>query len=105
VYPQTGKAVVESLNKLGFSVFFPKEQTCCGTPMYLTGDKETTKFEYLSLRYESKSTIITSNLIFSEWIKIFQDKVLTMALLDRLTHNAIILNMNGESYRRRKIEN
>jgi iron-sulfur cluster protein len=43
VYPQTGKAVVESLNKLGFSVFFPKEQTCCGTPMYLTGDKETTK--------------------------------------------------------------
>jgi DNA replication protein len=62
-------------------------------------------FEYLSLRYESKSTIITSNLIFSEWIKIFQDKALTMALLDRLTHNAIILNMNGESYRRRKIEN
>jgi DNA replication protein DnaC len=62
-------------------------------------------FEYLSLRYESKSTIITSNLIFSEWIKIFQDKALTMALLDRLTHNAIILNMNCESYRRRKIEN
>jgi len=62
-------------------------------------------FEYLSLRYESKSTIITSNLIFSEWIKIFQDKAQTMALLDRLAHNAIILNMNGESYRRRKIEN
>ncbi len=61
-------------------------------------------FEYLAMRYESKSTIITSNLIFSEWIKIFQDKALTVALLDRLTHNAIVLNMNGESYRRRKIE-
>jgi hypothetical protein len=32
-------------------------------------------------------------------------KALTMTLLDRLTHNVIILNMNGESYRRRKIEN
>ncbi|MGC8651618.1 MAG: ATP-binding protein [Minisyncoccia bacterium] len=34
----------------------------------------------------------------------FQDKALTVAMLDRLTHNAIVLNMNGESYRRRKIE-
>ena len=34
--------------------------------------------------------------------KIFHDKALTMALLDRITHNAIILNMNGESYRRKQ---
>lgn len=59
-------------------------------------------FEHIAMRYETKSTIITTNLAFSEWIKIFHDKALTMALLDRITHNAIILNMNGESYRRRK---
>jgi len=53
------------------------------------------------MRYETKSTIITTNLIFSDWIKTFHDAALTMALLDRITHNAIILNMNGESYRRR----
>ncbi|HEX14061.1 MAG: L-lactate dehydrogenase (quinone) large subunit LdhH [Desulfurella sp.] len=43
VYPETGEAVVKSLNALGFSVEFPKDQTCCGTPMYLTGDKESAK--------------------------------------------------------------
>ncbi|MGC8546009.1 MAG: ATP-binding protein [Athalassotoga sp.] len=54
------------------------------------------------MRYERKSTVITTNLIFSDWIKTFHDTALTMALLDRITHNAIILNMNGESYRRRQ---
>jgi len=68
---------------------------------YLSFDLEGAEllFEYLALRYEQKSTIITSNLIFSEWIKIFKDQTLTMALLDRITQNAMILNMNGPSYR------
>ncbi|ACR78786.1 MULTISPECIES: IS21-like element ISKol1 family helper ATPase IstB [Kosmotoga] len=60
-------------------------------------------FQYLAMRYETKSTLITTNLVFSEWIKIFHDKALTMALLDRITHNAVILNMSGRSYRRRDI--
>lgn len=68
---------------------------------YLSFDLEGAEllFEYLALRYEQKSTIITSNLIFSDWIKIFKDQALTMALLDRITQNALILNMNGPSYR------
>jgi DNA replication protein DnaC len=68
---------------------------------YLSFDLEGAEllFEYLALRYEQKSTIITSNLIFSEWVKIFKDQTLTMALLDRITQNAMILNMNGPSYR------
>lgn len=68
---------------------------------YLSFDLEGAEllFEYLALRYEQKGTIITSNLIFSEWIKIFKDQALTMALLDRITQNALILNMNGPSYR------
>lgn len=61
-------------------------------------------FQYIALRYEVKSTIITSNLVFSEWIKIFKDQALTMALLDRITQNAIILNMNGRSYRRKELD-
>ncbi|WP_161484658.1 ATP-binding protein, partial [Kosmotoga arenicorallina] len=60
---------------------------------------------YLAMRYETKSTLITTNLVFSEWIKIFHDKALTMALLDRITHNALILNMSGRSYRRRDVLN
>jgi len=68
---------------------------------YLSFDLEGAEllFEYLALRYEQNSTIITSNLIFSEWVKIFKDQTLTMALLDRITQNAMILNMNGPSYR------
>lgn len=58
-------------------------------------------FQLLATRHETMSTIITSNLAFSDWVKVFHDKSLTAAILDRLTHRALILNMNGMSYRRR----
>ena len=58
-------------------------------------------FQLLATRYETMSTIITSNLGFSEWVKVFHDKTLTAAILDRITHHAMILNMNGQSFRRR----
>jgi len=71
---------------------------------YITFDIEGSEllFQILAARYETLSTIITTNLPFSEWIKVFHDKTLTAALLDRITHRAIVVNMNGESYRRRK---
>lgn len=56
-------------------------------------------FEILADRYEQKSVIITSNLPFEEWPQIFGCHRLTGALLDRLTHHAHILLMNGDSYR------
>jgi DNA replication protein DnaC len=59
-------------------------------------------FQILAARYEILSTVITTNLAFSEWMKVFHDKTLTAALLDRITHHAIVVNMNGDSYRRRK---
>lgn len=58
-------------------------------------------FQLLATRYETMSTIITSNLGFSEWVKVFHDRALTAAILDRITHHALILNMNGKSFRRR----
>lgn len=59
-------------------------------------------FQLLAARYETQSTLVTSNLMFSDWVKIFHDKTLTAALLDRITHRAIILNMSGTSFRRRE---
>lgn len=59
-------------------------------------------FQLLAARYETQSTLVTSNLMFSEWARIFHDKTLTAALLDRITHRAIILNMSGSSFRRRE---
>lgn len=58
-------------------------------------------FHLLATRYETLSTIITTNLPFSEWVNLFHDKALTAALLDRITHKAIVLNMNGTSFRKK----
>ena len=70
---------------------------------YITFDQEGAEllFQILASRYEVLSTVITTNLPFSEWVKVFHDKTLTAALLDRITHRAMIVNMNGPSYRRR----
>ena len=56
-------------------------------------------FTYLSLRAERKSTIITTNLSFEQWENIFKDPVMTTAIVDRITHKALTINMNGNSYR------
>ena len=56
-------------------------------------------FNLLSLRAEIKSTIITTNLAFEKWGEIFGDPILAGAMIDRLTHNAYLVNMNGDSYR------
>ena len=56
-------------------------------------------FTFLSERYERKSLMITSNLVFSEWDKIFKDPMTTAAAIDRLVHHSIILELDNESYR------
>lgn len=68
---------------------------------YVSFDKQGAEllFNHLSLRAGRKSTIITTNLGFDRWEEIFGDPVLTAALVDRITHKAHLINMNGESYR------
>ena len=68
---------------------------------YVSFDKEGAEmlFSHLSLRCGRKSTIITTNLSFERWNEIFGDTVLTAAMVDRLTHRAIMVNMSGKSYR------
>ena len=50
-------------------------------------------------RYERRSVMITSNLVFSKWDKIFKDPMTTTAAIDRLVHHAHILELNVDSYR------
>jgi DNA replication protein DnaC len=68
---------------------------------YISFDKEGAEllFSHLSLRCGRKSTIITTNLSFDRWKEIFGDPVLTAAMVDRLTHMAYMINMNGKSFR------
>jgi len=56
-------------------------------------------FEIVSRRYEKGSIIMTSNRDISDWGKIFIDKTLTGAILDRLVHHCSVITITGESYR------
>ena len=56
-------------------------------------------FTFLAERYERRSVLISSNLVFSKWDQIFKDPMTTMAAIDRLVHHATILEFNGPSVR------
>lgn len=66
-------------------------------------DEMEVMFTFLAERYERRSVILTTNLVFSEWDRIFQDPMTTMAAIDRVVHHSVILDMMGlESYRARE---
>ena len=53
-------------------------------------------FTFLAERYERKSVIITSNLLFSEWDRIFQNPLTTAAAIDRVVHHSVILEFGAD---------
>ena len=59
-------------------------------------------FTLCSELYERVALIITTNLMFADWVQVFGDERLTAALLDRLTHHAHIIELIGESFRFRQ---
>jgi DNA replication protein DnaC len=68
---------------------------------YVQQDREEMEvlFTFLAERYERRSVMITSNLVFSEWDKIFKDPMTTAAAIDRVVHHSTILELSGDSYR------
>lgn len=59
-------------------------------------------FQVVSRRYERQSPIIlTSNRGFSDWGQVFSDQVVATAIVDRLLHRAVVINIRGRSYRMR----
>ena len=61
-------------------------------------------FQVVSRRYEQKSIILTTNLPFKQWDTVFPNASCAVALIDRLTHHAEIISIEGESYRKREAE-
>lgn len=68
---------------------------------YLPFSKEGAEllFHLIAECYERKSIIVTSNLEFSQWNRVFMEPRLTAALVDRLIHHAHVLSFTGESFR------
>jgi DNA replication protein DnaC len=56
-------------------------------------------FELVSRRYQTKSTLVTTNRAFAEWHEVFPNAACVVSLVDRLIHNAEVIAIEGESYR------
>lgn len=65
----------------------------------LSKDDANMFFQLIAKRYETRSTIITTNIAFSKWADTFNDSVLATAILDRLLHHSHIFQIDGPSYR------
>lgn len=93
-YPRKLKQIVNYdlliLDELGFKQL----------PKYSSDDF----FAIISKRYEHKSTIITTNKEVEDWNDIFDEEVLTKAIVDRLMHHVSIFNIRGKSYRMKKFK-
>jgi DNA replication protein DnaC len=61
-------------------------------------------FQIISRRYEQRSIVVTTNLVFKDWHTVFPNASCAVALVDRLTHHAEIIRLEGESYRHREAE-
>src|SRR5882672_118959 len=60
--------------------------------------------QVISRRYEQRSIVVTTNLLFKQWDTVFSNASCAVALIDRLTHHAEIIPIEGESYRKREAE-
>jgi DNA replication protein DnaC len=67
-----------------------------------TAEEAEVLFTLLAERYERRSTALTSNLVFSEWDRIFQSTMATTAAIDRLVHHSVVVEFDVGSYRAEK---
>jgi DNA replication protein DnaC len=56
-------------------------------------------FELVNRRYESRSTIVTTNKAFADWAEVFPNAACVVSLIDRLVHHSEVIGIEGESYR------
>ena len=61
-------------------------------------------FQVISRRYEHRSIVVTTNLLFKQWDTVFPNAACAVALIDRLTHHAEIIPIEGDSYRKREAD-
>ena len=72
---------------------------------YLPIEKEDANlfFQLIDMRYEKKSIILTTNINFGDWDKVFYDAVVADAILNRVLHHSHVVSITGDSYRLKDI--
>jgi DNA replication protein DnaC len=70
----------------------------------LTREESHLFFQFVSNRYERSSTVLTSNKGFTDWAQVFGDPVIVTAILDRLLHHCVVVNIKGRSFRLKDYE-
>ena len=61
-------------------------------------------FELVSRRYQSKSTVVTTNRAFADWGEVFPNAACVVSLIDRLMHRAEVVRIDGEPYRAKEAQ-
>ena len=95
------KAIVTEIAKLAKTATITHRLVIIDDLGYSSFDKNAAEvlFHLLSSRMGKGSTIITTNLLFDRWHEIFNDEVLTGAIVDRISYKSHVVNMCGDSYR------
>ena len=63
------------------------------------GEDSNLFFQLTDMRYEKKSTILTTNMNFNEWDGVFYDAIVANVIMDRILHHAHVIPISGKSYR------
>ena len=101
---QLKKAKLENRLEARLRHFFKYKLLIIDELGYLPIEKNDAKlfFQLIDLRYEKRSTILTTNINFNSWDDVFYDPVIANAILDRILHHAHVVNITGKSYRLRE---
>lgn len=97
--------MIEAKNEYRFSKLLKKlcrfDLIICDELGYIPFDRQGTDllFQLVAARYEQGSLIITTNLPFSDWTTIFHDSATAAAVIDRVVHHSVIIQIQGDSYR------
>ena len=95
-----GDFVDRDVNVLAFGLpGTGKTHAMCAIGHRLVQDGRSVLFTLIAERYERRSLGITSNLVFSEWEKVFSNPMATAAAIDRIVHHSVILEFDMPSYR------
>lgn len=95
------KAFQENRHEVALKQYFKAQVLIIDEIGYLPIDKVGANlfFQLIAMRYEKKSTIVTTNIPLSKWGETFSDSTIAAAILDRLVHHSTIIKITGKSYR------